>query len=209
MYAIGDAAAILGVSTRTLRRWENAGKIKCIRTVGGHRRFPVQEIMRIMGSEGEIRKNKGNANADNKKSCAIYARVSGHKQSKRGDLDRQIESLKAYCKGAGYKIAKIYSDVGSGLNAKRKNLWRMIRDTRKGLFSVVLVNYKDRLTRFGYTYLKNYLKEFGVEVRCINVLEDKNIESELVEDLVAIIHSFSGRMYRLRRSKKQDNNVKD
>ncbi|MGQ4876371.1 MAG: IS607 family transposase, partial [Promethearchaeia archaeon] len=97
MYSIGDAAAMLGVSTRTLRRWENAGKIKCIRMVGGYRRFPMQEIMRIMGSGEGIRKNNGDANADDKKSCAIYARVSGHKQSKRGDLARQIESLKAYC----------------------------------------------------------------------------------------------------------------
>lgn len=71
--------------------------------------------------------------------------------------------------------------MGSGLNANRKGLWRLIRDAKKGKFSSVVINYKDRLTRFGYRYLEEYLNEFGVEVICANKLEEKTpSETELV-----------------------------
>jgi len=71
----------------------------------------------------------------------------------------------------------------------------------KGAFSKIVVTYKDRLTRFGYKYLENYLSEFGVQILSLNKLEDKTLESELVEDLVTIIRSFSGRLYGMRSHK--------
>ncbi|MBA7639004.1 hypothetical protein ES703_46660 [subsurface metagenome] len=71
--------------------------------------------------------------------------------------------------------------MGSGLNANRKGLWRLIRDAKKGKFSSVVINYKDRLTWFGYRYLEEYLNDFGVEVICANKLEEKTPpETELV-----------------------------
>ncbi len=65
-------------------------------------------------------------------------------------------------------------------------------------FSLILVNYKDRLTRFGYKYVKKYLSEFGVRIHYLNKLDEKAPESEMVEDLVAIIRSFSGKLYGIR-----------
>ncbi|TXT62459.1 MAG: hypothetical protein BAJALOKI1v1_930014 [Promethearchaeota archaeon] len=94
-------------------------------------------------------------------------------------------------------IYKIYKDVGSGLNMNRKGLW-MIRDAKKGLCSTIFINFKDRLTRFGFKYLEAYLSEFNVSIACVNELDDKRPESELVEDLVAIVHSFCGQLYRMR-----------
>lgn len=84
----------------------------------------------------------------------------------------------------------------------RRGLWSMIRDAKRGMFSIICVNYKDRLTRFGFKYIEELLKIFNIEIKIINHFADKSLESELVEDMIAIIHSFSGRLYRTRRGKK-------
>ena len=111
--------------------------------------------------------------------------------------------MKSHALKHHYSIHSIYSDVGSGLNTNRKGLWKLITDSRKQQFSTIFINYNDRLTRFGYKYLEKYISEFGVQLISINHLKETTPESELVEDLVAIIHSFSGKMYRMRRSEKK------
>ena len=116
MYSIGIAAAILGVCVKTLRRWDKNNEITCFRTMGGHRRFSSNEIKRILN--GKI-KEKNNQPEETTKICAIYARVSSHKQSKRGDLNRQSELLKNYANLNDYRVFKIYKDIGSGLNTNR------------------------------------------------------------------------------------------
>lgn len=113
--------------------------------------------------------------------------------------------LKNYANRCDFKLIRIYKDVGSGLNTNRKGLWRLIQDSKKSQFSAILINCKDRLTRFGYKYLEKYLSEFNVKIICINKLDDKTPESELVEDLVAIVHSFSGKLYRMRRTENKKN----
>lgn len=198
IYSIGMAAILLGVCVKTLRRWNAKGLITCYRTLGGHRRFPLNEVARLleMRQEGQEQENENSTH-----SCAIYGRVSSHKQSKRGDLDRQVEKVRTHAMKQGYMIYNIYQDVGSGLTMNRKRLWTMIHDAKKGLFSTIYINVKDRLTRFGFKYLEAYLSEINVSITCVNELDDKTPESELVEDLVAIVHSFSGKLYRMRRTK--------
>ena len=197
MYSIGMAATFLGVCVKTLRRWHAKGLITCYRTLGGHRRFPLNELFRILEMRQDEQEKKDMNIND---SCAIYSRVSSHKQSKRSDLDRQVGKVSAHAKNQGHVFYKVYKDVGSGLNVNRKALWTMIRDAKKGLFSTIFINFKDRLTRFGFKYLEAYLSEFNVKIACVNELDDKTPESELVEDLVAIVHSFSGKLYRMRRA---------
>ena len=198
MYSIGIAATLLGVCCKTLRRWDKNKKITCFRTLGGHRRFPLRELKRIL----HINKEPIHSRPIEKK-CALYARVSSHKQSKRGDLDRQIMHLQQYAHSHHLAIYRVYKDIGSGLNTNRKGLWRLMKDAKKGKFSTILLNFKDRLTRFGYHYLESYLSEYNVCLECVHELDDKSPESELVEDLVAIVHSFSGKLYRMRRTEKQ------
>ncbi len=195
MYSIGIAAAILGVCVKTLRRWDKNKKIMCFRTIGGYRRFSVKEINRILNHK--TRENKS-SQKEIDKNCAIYARVLSHKQNKRGDLDRQIELLNDYANLNNLKLIRIYKDIGSGLNTNRKGLWHLIQDSKKNQFSTILINFKDRLTGFGYNYIEKYLSEFNVKIICVNNLDDKTPESELVEDLVAIVDSFSGKLYRMR-----------
>lgn len=199
MYSIGMAATILGVCVKTLRRWNAKGLITCYRTLGGHRRFPHDELLRILNEKQDGREE---LDEDVSHSSAVYCRVSSHKQSKRGDLERQVEHVREHASKIGKKGYKIYKDVGSGLNMNRKGLWMMIRDAKKGLFSTIFINFKDRLTRFGFKYLESYLSEFNVKIYCVHALDDKTPESELVEDLVAIVHSFSGKLYRMRRTEK-------
>lgn len=203
MYSIGIAAMLLGVCTKTLRRWDKTKKINCTRTRGGHRRFSIVEIRRILNNS---KTNEGKSKKEKIKTCALYCRVSSHKQQKRGDLARQIDLLKAYAKRNHLKVTRIYKDVGSGLNANRKRLWQMIKECRTDKFSTILISFKDRLTRFGYRYLEEYVSEFGVRIVPIKHLEESSPESELVEDLIAIIHSFSGKMYRMRRKEKKQEN---
>jgi putative resolvase len=205
MYPIGTASRLLGVCIKTIRRWHEKGIIQCFRTLGGHRRISQEEIDKILSRNT----HPIYINSSTIQNCAIYGRVSSHEQQKKGDLNRQICAIQHYCLLQKIPVYKIYKDVGSGLNAKRKGLWTLIKDAKKEKFSSVLVNYKDRLTRFGFEYLKNYLGEFNVQIQHINELkEETSPEKELVEDLISIIQSFSGRLYGLRSSKnrkKKDN----
>ncbi|MHC1590477.1 MAG: MerR family DNA-binding transcriptional regulator [Candidatus Helarchaeales archaeon] len=115
---IGQAAAELGACTKTLRRWDRAGKIKCIRTAGGHRRFNVLEIARVRAGREPNQPVR----------AAVYCRVSSHHQKKQGDLDRQVEAALLHCKERGYDVVEEYRDVGSGLNARRKGLGKPCRE---------------------------------------------------------------------------------
>lgn len=94
-----EASKLLGVTVRTIQRWDKEGKIRCVRTVGGKRRVPESEIKRILGihEEGKI---------------IGYVRISSHTQ--KDDLERQIELIKSYAKEKGWEI-EILKDVGSGL----------------------------------------------------------------------------------------------
>ena len=104
MYSIGMAATFLGVCVKTLRRWHARGNIKCYRTIGGHRRFPLNELVRII----EERQDKENVQQEeDPQSCAGYCRVSSHKQAKRGDLNRQIGHVRDHVLGKDFKIYKI------------------------------------------------------------------------------------------------------
>jgi len=129
MYSIGVTESILGVCIKTLRRWDKAREIFCVRTPGGHRRFPIQEIKKIVNLIKEETEEGIKVFFPNK--YAIYGRVSSYKQKKSGDLERQIESVNDFCKINALKVVKVYQDLGSGLNANRKGLWRLIRDEKR------------------------------------------------------------------------------
>ena len=130
MYSIGIAAMLLGVCIKTLKRWDANNKIRYYRTLGGHRRFPVQEIKRLLHRKEGIRK-KVRSGAPSLGKCAIYGRVSSHKQYKRGDLERQLDALREHARNNNREIYIVYKDVGSGLNRKRKGLWRRLRDPKR------------------------------------------------------------------------------
>ena len=195
-YSVSEAGLLLGVCATTYRRWNNNGRIKCIRTPGNHRRIHEAEIRRII--EGKKRKyNK------KKRGTVTYARVSSHDQKKKGDLDRQQKKLRDYCVGNNLTIVSEIKDVASGLNTKRKGLAKLCKLVAKGKISEVIVNYPDRLTRFGFGYLSNYFLSYGVIITVLEKRENISAQQEMVDDLITLITSFSGKIHGMRGRKKK------
>lgn len=121
---------------------------------------------------------------------------------KSGALKRQLSALKSYSRKRGHVIHKSYSDVGSGLNDKRRGLLKLLSDASLGKFEVVVVNYNDRLARFGLQIIKEYLNSWNVhlEITHPNTVDDSP-QAELIANLTAILYSFMGKLYRMRRDR--------
>lgn len=197
-FNISQTAFLLGVCTTTIRRWDKAGKIKCIRTVGGHRRIHKDEIKRIIAG-----KKRSYIRSKRKRKVVIYTRVSSHDQKKHGDLDRQKGALRKYCENYNLDVGYDLSDVASGLNAKRRGIAKLCKLIAKGKISHVVITYKDRLTRFGFDYLKNYFDSYGTKIITIKTREIPSVQQEMVDDMIAIITSFSGKIHGMRGGKKK------
>ena len=137
-----------------------------------------------------------------KKSVVLYARVSAPKQKE--DLQRQIETLRDYASHQGWNILKIYADIGSGINDTRKQLLRLVTDLPLLRPAHILWTYKDRSARFGTTILEHTAKMYGTTLLSIATQQHENHEhEEMVHTIMAILYSFSGKLYRQRRSKKK------
>jgi predicted site-specific integrase-resolvase len=128
----------------------------------------------------------------------VYCRVSSHEQKAKGDLDRQVQVAVEHCESSGLGTPAVYTDVGSGLNARRGGLKRLCRAIEQGRVRRVFITYKDRLTRFGFEYLQRYFASHGASIGVIRQAATRSMHEELVDDLVAIVTSFSGRVHGLR-----------
>jgi putative resolvase len=181
------SARRLGVSTETLRRWGAEGRLTEVRTAGGHRRYLASDIERL--SIGL---------AEGTGLVIGYARVSSHDQKASGDLGRQIERLKA----AGAEM--VFTDVGSGLSETRAGLTRLLNRVAEGHIDRVLVVTRDRLARFGTSFIEVHLASHDAALTVLDP-EDRDIspDAELVSDLLALVASFSGRLYGLRSARRR------
>ena len=186
LYRTGKASQLLGISKPTLIRKIKSGEIKAYR-VGREYRIPESEIKRLL--EGKTLDK-----------VVIYARVSSRDQKE--DLERQVEYLKNYCSSKGYQVVKILTDISSGLNENRRGLKQLFKLVEGGEVGKVVITYRDRLTRFGFKTLEQYFNSHGVEIEVI-FDEEKTPEKELVEDLLAIVTSFAGKLYGARSHKKK------
>jgi predicted site-specific integrase-resolvase len=131
----------------------------------------------------------------------IYVRVSSHGQ--RSDLERQIQYLSEYCSSKGYRVVEAISDVASGLKTDRRGLVKLLNYVVNREIEVVVVTYRDRLTRFGFEYLEYFFNQYGVRIEVVFGEEPKDAYQELVEDLIEIVTSFAGKLYGLRSRKKK------
>lgn len=180
-YSIKEAAKHLGVTTQTLRDWERKGKIKSERTDGGHRRYDKSELTRLSG-----KKSVGG------KLTAIYVRVST--PSRKNDLELQKQVLLLHCAAKGWENIVI-EDIGSGLNYNKKGLLELIKLIETNQIERIVLNYKDRLLRFGSEIIFEMCKYHGVEIVVVTESECKSYEEELVEDVLSIITVFSAKLY--------------
>jgi len=129
---------------------------------------------------------------------AVYCRVSSHEQKAKGDLDRQVVTATRHCTKAGLGKPAVFTDVGSGLNATRPGLARLCKQVESGQVRTVVVSFKDRLTRFGFEYLRRYFASHGASIIVARQAATRTVQDELVEDLIAIVTSFSGRVHGMR-----------
>lgn len=172
---------ILNITSTTLRTWSDKGKIECIRTQGGHRRFLLKDIITIKDPE----------NISRKKYC--YCRVSSAGQ--KDDLQRQVEYL-----SSRFPDHEILKDIGSGLNFKRKNFNTILEQSLKGNIQELVVTHKDRLCRFGFEIVEKNISTYGGKIVVLDTAK-YSPEQELTNDLISIITCFSSRIYGLRSGK--------
>ena len=137
--------------------------------------------------------------SDSDKSVCIYARVSTPKQ--KADLENQIKFLRQYLVSKGLNPEYVYSDIASGMNEDRKGLNEMMSNIISGKISKVVISHKDRLTRFGFGYLKTIFSRYNTEIEIVNLEDEKSFQDELSEDLIATIHHFSMKFYGKRKNK--------
>lgn len=193
-YKTGEVAKMLGISIPTVIRYCEQGTIKHIKNQYGHRRIEASDFFDYLLTIGQ-----GVDDTEQNKHDVIYARVSTHKQAERGDLERQIEVVKLFAIDYNVRNLLIKKDIGSGLNDNRKNLTSLIDLIQQGKVNRLFINYKDRLTRFGFNYIKQICDFHNVEIIVVSDVKNKKSESEeLAEDIIALINSFSGKLYGLR-----------
>ena len=179
---LSDYAKKLGVTYRTAWNWYAAGKIpNAIRAPSGS----IIVLENESGKEDYV---------------VTYARVSSSEN--KDNLHTQSQRLQQFCTANGWVIKENISEIGSGVNDKRKKLQGLLKNEKP---TKIVVEHKDRLTRFGFNYLETLLDRTGCEIVVINPSDcDKD---DLMQDLIAIITSFTARYYGLRRGKRKTEQI--
>jgi putative resolvase len=176
----------IGVSYRTAFRWFHAGKLPGYQMDTGTiiiTDAPPETVVTI--TEQKV---------------AIYTRVSAAEN--KDNLEGQAKRLMDYCAAKGYRVAMVVKEVGSGVNDTRPKLMKLLTDPS---VTLVVVEHKDRLTRFGFNYLEKLLAMQGRKIEVINLAE--NGKEDLVQDFVSIVTSFCARLYGQRRSKRKTERI--
>ncbi|SRR5579883_2603336 len=187
---IGRAAAELGVSRDTLRRWEAAGKIEVERTPSGHRRYDLVQLRGLAPAKSEAQRI-----------TIAYARVSH--QNQKSELKNQIHLMKTFCEDNGWKV-DVIQDIGSGVNYRKSGLRELIRRICQGDVGRLVMTHRDRLMRFGIELVFSLCEHFGTEIVIINASSLTEFEDEIAEDILEIITIFSARLYGSRNDKNRD-----
>lgn len=185
-YRPHEFAEIAGVTVKTLHRWDESGKLKAFRTLGEHRYYDDSHINQIKKLTPA------------KKLNIIYCRVSSNAQ--KPELANQVEAMKQFCTASGISIDKVVIEIGGGLNFKRKKFLALLAEILAGNVSQVIVAHKDRLCRFAF----DLVEHIAASCECsILVANNDNLspQQELIEDMMAIVHCFSCRLYGARNYK--------
>ncbi|WP_201394589.1 IS607 family transposase [Ktedonobacter sp. SOSP1-85] len=189
IYDIQAFGKRIGKSTKTLQKWDREGKLVAHRSPQSNRRYYTHDQYL------EYRVLK----APEQGLTIAYSRVSGIAQ--KPDLVNQTKALEAYCHQHSLKVDEWMSDIGSGLNYKRKQFNRLMEMVELGQVRRIILAHRDRLVRFGYEYFEAFCERHHTQLIVING-ENLSPEQELVRDLIAIVTVFSARLHGLRSYKK-------
>lgn len=185
-YSIGKFAKRIGRSPQTIRRWESEGKLQAKRLPSGHRYFDESDVRAMLGVVPKIRH------------VVVYCRVSRARQ--KDDLAAQVRAMETYCLSAGIAVDEWITEVGDGMNFKRKHFLDLVDRIQRGEICRLLIAHKDRLMRFGFDLFAHIAEENGCEIIVVNQ-ESLSPEQEMIEDLMAIMHAFSCRLPSIRKYK--------
>ena len=200
IYKTREVAKILQLHYQTVIQYDRLGKLKFHRNESDRRVMFREDLLDYLKEQELLIDDEKEEKRD-----VIYCRVSSHEQQAKGDLDRQVVKVLECAENFHLQNPLVLKEVGSGLNDNRKEIQRLIAMVLHGEVSRIFVTYKDRLTRFGYHYLESICKECGVEIHvvCDEVIE-KNAQEEMVEDMMALLASFSGKLYGMRSKTKKE-----
>ena len=189
-YKPKDFAELLGVSVKTLQRWDRDGILKANRTPTDRRYYTYDQYLQFKGiqTENDIR------------DTVIYARVSTRNQ--KDDLQNQVEFLKQFCNAKGIIVNQCVEDFGSGLNYNRKKWNKLLDEVMANKIKTIVISNKDRFIRFGYDWFEKFCEKFNTKIIIVNN-ETLSPNEELVQDIISILHVFSCRLYGLRKYKNQ------
>ena len=179
------------ISAVTLMNWKNTGKIQYKKLSDKKILYDIDSIDKSVDNETQKLNTKN----------VIYVRVSTSGQKE--DLNNQIEVIKNYMLNNGIKPDNIYSDIASGMNENRKQFNNLLEQIFKREINTVYITFKDRLSRFGFNYFKQIFNYFGTNIVILDEQEETNktYQQELIEHLLAIIHTYSLKLYTNRKKK--------
>lgn len=189
-YRPNEFAQMIGVSVKTLQRWDRDGILKAGRTPTNRRYYTQEQYNQFKGME----------NGQDIRQTIIYARVSTRNQKK--DLQNQVSFLREFCNAKGMIVDQCMEDYGSGLNYNRKKWNELLDMVMAGKVRTIVIAYKDRFVRFGYSWFEQFCMRFGTEILVVKN-EDLSPQEELAQDIISILHVFSCRLYGLRKYEKQ------
>mgnify|MGYP003585747314 CR=1 FL=1 len=175
----------IGITTQTLYNWRKSKKIQ-YKEISTH--TFLYDIDSVMTPE---------INNDIRKSVC-YCRVSNTKQKQ--DLIKQEQIIRQYMVSNGIICDKSYTDIASGMNENRKDFNQLIDDVISGEISAIYISFKDRLTRFGFSYFERLFLKYNCKIIILNSTKEDDFQQELLDDVISIIHHFSMRLYSNRSS---------
>lgn len=187
-YSIGDFSRLLGRSTVTLQRWDRIGRLKAYRLPSGHRFYTQEQLDQI----------KGVPDSTGPRRTVIYCRVSS--ASQKTDLKHQIAAMEAFCLAKGLAVSDTLTDIGSGLNYKRKNFLALTDAIIAGEIGELVIAHKDRLVRFCFEWIEHLCAVHDTKLTIVNATS-LSPEAEMTNDLLSIVHCCSSRLYGLRKYK--------
>ena len=188
-YSPKEFGKLIGRTTNTLQKWDREGKLKAHRSPTTNRRYYTHD--QYLQYRGLVAEDQG--------LTIVYTRVSGVAQ--KPDLANQVHALEAYSKQHSITVDEWMSDIGSGLNYKRKQFNRLLEMIELGQVRRLIIAHRDRLVRFGYEYFEAFCQRHHTELVVIDG-EAMSPEQELVRDLIAIVTVFSARLHGLRSYRK-------
>lgn len=179
IYKVGEFSEKVGVSISTLQRWDRTNVLKSRRTPTNQRYYTDEDLNKVLNLDKETESKRKNVG---------YCRVST--QGQKQNLENQKEFVSVYSLSHGVILDEIYTDIGSGLDYKRQNWNKLLKQVEANEIDKIYLTYKDRFVRFGFEWFEEFCASHGTEIIVLNQ-KQTSPEAELTEDLLSILHVFS------------------